>query len=265
MLAALARWNREPGRDVPRFMATMVAALQSTSTAAWQPVGRSDDAAHSFLYPMNDATAALLKDAPLLDSLRRNPKALTGDRIRAIARRAIGVLSVLVDLAGQRPGSRPSAQSRLVDRPALAVVRRPLEYRFVLPLWAFRPSAGLQDRSVPGWGQWHPVVRTLDDLLTWATANVLVSDALGNIGRCEECGRYYVSGRRGRHRFCAGTSCRDRYWGAKSGAARSRKFRARRRELLNRAEARNHIHGDRQRLPRPKQGRGQKPTNGGPS
>jgi hypothetical protein len=153
----------------------------------------------------------------------------------------------------------------LEQHPALNVIRRSLEHRFILPLSALRPSAEPLDRSIPGWGQWHPVIRTLDDLLTWATANVLVNEVVSNVGRCEHCGQYYVSARRERHRFCPDTDCRDRFWGSRTGAERSRKSRAIRRVRIETTEGENHVHGARRRFSRSKPARGQTPTNGGPS
>jgi hypothetical protein len=214
------------------------------------------------LSPMTDSTAAQISDAPLVDSLRRNRAALAPQRIETIARRAREILSLLVDLGVRRRGHTEKNRSL---HPALSVVRRPLEHRFVLPLSALRPGADPLDRSVSGWGQWHPIIRTLDDLLTWATTSVLVADMVANVGRCEHCGQYYISGRRGRHRFCPGTACRDRYWSTRTGAQRSKRARAKQRATLRPMGAQDHIHGARDRQPPPKGASGQKPTNDGPS
>lgn len=78
---------------------------------------------------------------------------------------------------------------------------------------------------------WNPVFETLDDMLRSAVAHVLISDAAKHLGKCEQCGAYYVSKRRASHHFCPDTDCRNRFWQRKTGSQRVKRSRATRRRL----------------------------------
>lgn len=236
VLVTLARWtNQIQGSVADRFMRSIVAAFQPDLAAA---IGRSRSAeghsqAQAWLFPLKDSTSGLLSGMPLLDQLGKNRSELSARALQGVQRKAGAVLSALMKLGSdlskpERAGRR--TRSLLDEYPALGVVRRPLEHRFVIPPREVIARAGFGNRGVAGLGQWHPVIRSLDDLLAWACANVLGSGAVYNVGRCEQCGRYYFSARRKTHRFCPDSDCRDRYWSARTGAERSKKSRSTRRE-----------------------------------
>ena len=76
---------------------------------------------------------------------------------------------------------------------------------------------------------WAPVVEGVDDLLLNAVTEVLSTDTAAFIGKCQECGRYYVSLRRHHHRYCPDKDCRDLHHRKESGSQRAMKSRAARR------------------------------------
>lgn len=230
VLVAVACAAHDCGRE--RFLGDVRAALQPGLGLA---VGRrflASREGEGLLLPRGDALAGLLPGMPLLDTLAGSSRELGPVRVGEAVEQARAILAALIALAGGGRG-RDLARSTgpvLQRFRALEVVRRPLPHRFVLPIWIVEASADFDDRAIAGWGQWHPMIGSLDDLLTWATANAMATGAVPHIGCCEQCGCSYVARRPGGHRFCPDGDCRDRFWNARTGASRSRATRARQRE-----------------------------------
>ena len=76
-----------------------------------------------------------------------------------------------------------------------------LEYRLVLPAWLVNPSLPAE-HAPGGWGKWQPVIKTLNDLLTWAAGQVVTTKSVAQLGKCDWCGQYRFSKRGHQHRFC---------------------------------------------------------------
>mgnify|MGYP002623999879 CR=1 FL=1 len=164
-----------------------------------------------------DSVSALIHGAPLIESLVRHK---VGNRVIArIVTLAQQIIDALIDFQPRGDRGLP----RLADLPEVeAVLRQPLRHRFIAPIGSRTGRADL--RGSVGWGSWHVVLESPDDLLLWSLAHALESNTLSHLGRCAECEEYYVADKRGRHRFCS-PSCRDRYWNRTSGAERTRKSR----------------------------------------
>lgn len=238
VLVALANWT---GEAWSRLLQDIGEALRLGAVKNLQ-----DDrvlARHMRDLGLTDAVAALLAGTPLLERLaaRRVGKSSL-ERLARVAERFLGLA-----LRGASGGFRPNSEPELD-----AALRRPLTHRFILPVWA---REGLSERSeakIAGWGSWHPVLTSPDDLLTWAMTNVLETGSVGNVGLCVECRRYYLSERRGRHRFCS-SQCRDSHWNRETGAERTRRSRGQR--AARGQDTQDHIQRGRRFRPRSRGGR----------
>ena len=244
MLVALARWTNGRPDALVRAIAL---ALQSGITRGTEQELQAMQG--ETLLPLKDATAALFPGMPLFEALA---KAKLSTRAVARARKmACEILAAFLLLGSWAVGRSKGTTGRLLkDHPPLAVVRRRIEHRFVLPFWAVTGRTDLGDAGIAGWGDWHPEIRTLDDLLAWATAHGLSHNAVDKVGKCDECGGFYVSARRGRHRFCS-SDCRDRFWNSETGSTRTRKSREKRADGRGgRERSKYHVIGGRGRQPR---------------
>lgn len=173
----------------------------------------------------SDSAGALLPGFPLKDALLKSKRALSLPRLRRAQVQASEIAAALIQLC--RKPRRPLRTfatdfSELAnDYPQLAAaLNRPLVHRFVPPVWM---SAVVPSGTVPGRGAWHPVLQTLDDFLTWATADVLATDSARRLGQCDFCKRFYYSKRDKSHRFCPDEDCRDLFWREKTGTERVRR------------------------------------------
>lgn len=173
----------------------------------------------------SDSAAVLFDEGrPLKDALASKDAELPLAQLQRAQSQAAEVVAALIDLSRKPRPLLPAfaIDFRKLERfPSLAaVLSRPLMSRFVPPMWMSAPTA-----TTPGRGAWHPVLATLDDFLTWATADVLATDSARRLGQCDYCKRYYYSKRDKSHRFCPDEDCRDLYWRHRSGAARVQKSR----------------------------------------
>jgi len=172
-------------------------------------------------YQFEDSVIAISAARPLIGPLRAKMSALTRGRVLRARAQAEKILADLMALSRtSRQGPPP-----LENSAALSVVKRRLQYRFVLPPWMVAESSAVRPGDLPGWGSWQLEVHALEDLLAWATAQVLSTNTGSNIGECAQCGRYYVAKRRKGHRFCPGSECRDKYWQARTGTERVKRSR----------------------------------------
>jgi hypothetical protein len=166
---------------------------------------------------LKDAMAGLLAGAPLLEGVAG--MRLGKSRLRRPAQDARRFLERGVGAPGAPP---------VVDHAELeSILKRPLAHRFILPLSARAGRSELRDAKIAGRGSWHPVLASPDDLRTRAIANALEAGTVEKVRVCIECRRYYVSERRGRHRFCS-SQCRDAHWNRETGAERTRRSRGQR-------------------------------------
>jgi hypothetical protein len=193
----------------------------------------------------DEPLVALGGQYPLIDALKSNKGELTVTRFRKAQGQARAILDALVSWASSRKALS------MEEYPRLNIVRRPLQHRFILPVRPITQNPRVRREDVPGWGRWQPVITSFDDLLTWATANVLATDSARNLGRCEQCGDYYFSNRGTRHRFCPDGDCRDRFWRERTGVERVRRAREKRHaSVASRLQATlNHVEGDRRERP----------------
>ncbi len=220
LLAALARWPAGRAEDATEFVDSIVlfGDPQLAKLALDQKTGKELRA----LYRFKDSVLAMGGQYPLVEALKRTKAELGVTRFRKAQEQARRILEDLVSWASSRK------ELVMEKHPALNIVRRPVQHRFILPMRAMTSNPLARPTDVPGWGCWQPVITTFDDLLSWATANVLATDSARNLGRCQQCGQYYYSHRPTRHRFCADRDCRDRYWRERTGAERIRRSRAKR-------------------------------------
>jgi hypothetical protein len=231
LLAELARGNFRHDDDGVEFLRNLYQVRLSRMLRARQTMGHQD--LYRQFSKFSDKASALLAPGvfPFVDALKSNPKNLSAAAMRKAQAKAKDILDALIDLA-RRGVRKPLAFARDARQiaeqyPALAVVTRRLTFQFVPPLWVTTRDPGITPSDVPGYGEWHPWLETLDDLLTWATAHVLATDTAAHLGMCAHCGKYYFSRRREQHRFCPDTDCRDLHWRAKTGTERVKQSLAR--------------------------------------
>ena len=204
-------------------------------------VRTAGDREHRFSRAINrysDNVAALVGSGAglFIDPILARRQQFSPARMRSVRQKARDIVASLIAIsATAQPVLRPFAKdtSELEARyPPLAVLGRRLEHAFVPPLWLSisRRDAGLgilTPDMLPGRGEWHAVIRSMDDLLTWATADVFRTDTAENFGQCQHCDRLYFAKRAKGHRFCPTTDCRDQFWRARDGLSRVRRSRAR--------------------------------------
>lgn len=180
-----------------------------------------------------DDVAALIGPAtgPFTQALLENADELSAERIEAARGQAEAIVRALIEIS-EKTDTVP--RPRLKQHPTLApVLGRTLPHRFVAPLHLpVTREDQKRDRPpetvAPGLGQWHAVIASMDDLLTWATADVLRTNTAAHFGSCDGCGRVYFAKRARNHRFCPESDCRDRYWNKETGKARVEKSREKR-------------------------------------
>jgi hypothetical protein len=235
LLAALARGSFRHDEDGVEFLRNLSQAPLSRTLGARQTI--ADKEIHRQFPQLSDKASALLAPGvfPFVGALKSTQKNLSAAAMRKASARAKEILDALMGLVRRGVRKPPAFASDAHDIAqqyrALAIATRRLEFQFVPPLWVRTRDRGISPSDVPGYGEWHPVLKTLDDLLTWATAKVLATDTAAHLGICEHCGQYYCSRRRENHRFCPETDCRDRYWRAKTGKARVKQSLARKRAV----------------------------------
>ena len=224
LLAALARWPAERADDAIDFLGSIV--LFGDPQLAKLPLDQKTGKDLRALCRFSDSVLAIGGQYPLVDALKGNKAELASTRFRKAQEQARRILDALVSWASNRK------ELVMKEPPILSVVKRPLQHRFILPVRTITPNPRVRPEDVPGWGRWQPVITSFDDLLTWATANVLATDSARNLGRCEHCRQYYFSNRETRHRFCPDRDCRDRYWRERTGVERIRRSREKRRATM---------------------------------
>lgn len=226
ILVGLSRWDTLTVADVKSFV-DAIPALGNPTMAAAAMNARSRTQVAEF-YRFADSTNAMFEGYPLTDALRKNTEQMTVMCFRAAHRKAGEILGGCIRLSNAIGAPTPVTRGPKfsTDFPELRIALRELKHRFSIP-WLGGPGVPA-DINVSGWGTWHPVIESFDDILTWATAGVLSDKLAPHIGRCEFCQRYYFSRRAGRHRFCPDADCRDLFWRAKTGTERSKRSRKQR-------------------------------------
>ena len=224
VLVGLTRWQIKHDSDVREFVDAIPALMNPDIAPLLDNERKRSDivAMHRFA----DDASAMFADYPFVDALKSNEAELSAARFTEVQQVAERLLDAAIELAGSVAAGTVAARGPSFVRqfPPLAVALRQLPFRFSLP-WHGGPE-GIDGLNAGGWGTWHPVIATFDDLLTWTTASLLRDGLARHIGRCEHCALHYFSRRADRHRFCPDTKCRDLFWSSRTGTERSRRSRA---------------------------------------